>query len=294
MVAVGEELHFRRAAERLGIAQPALSRTIRDIENELGVVLFRRTNRFVELTKAGEVFLESSRGVLSAVGHMVENTRQVAAGRIGTLRIGFTDLAISGPLPEIIKSLKQSLPDISLQFSNAVSIQQLRALEDGQLDIGFVTGPVTQPGLQQTMIAKEKFVCLVNDDHRLAGRKSVSIAELAGENFVHGTFKDWEVFFSHLLPLCHRNGFQPNIVQRGITTMGIIGLVSAGVGITILTESLHPTLPRGIKMLAIADAHQAIQTVMVWKPDRLDEPKLQFLKAIRQQIETLEAGPDTP
>ena len=284
-IAVAEELHFRRAAERLGIAQPALSRTIKDLEDDLGVVLLERSNRFVELTKAGQVFLENSRVILNTVDFAVENTRRVAEGMVGSLRVGYTDLAIIGSLPLILSAFRKKQPDIALQLSNDVSIQQLRDIEEDRLDIGFVTGPIARTGLSQMPVTTEKFACLVPASHPLAESASVRIADLADEDFVHGSYKEWEVFFSHLMPICHRHGFSPRIVQEGLTSIGIMGLVAAGVGITILTESVGDALPSGVKILPITDADATIQTVAIWKSDKMDRPKRLFLEALGEVVE---------
>lgn len=283
-VAVAEELHFRRAAERLGIAQPALSRTIRDLENDLGVILLERTKKFVNLTKAGQTFLDSSRGILSSVDYAVENTRNVSDGKMGSLRIAYTDLAIVGVLPNILRHVRDDLPDVALQFKNDVSINQLRDLEDDLLDVGFVTGPISGNRFEQLPISNERLACVVYDGHPLANRTSVRIEELAEENFVHGAFKEWEVFLSHLLPLCHRNGFKPHIVQEGLTSIGIIGLVAAGVGITVLTESIGNSLPIGVTLIPIEDANDPIQTVAVWKSENIDKTKRRFVESLRRRV----------
>lgn len=286
-IVVAEELHFRRAAERLGLAQPALSRTIRDLENDLGVVLFERSNRFVRMTKAGQAFLESSKSILNAVDHAIENTRRVSEGNIGSLRIAYTDLAIAGPLPRIFRTLGSEHPDIAFQFHNDVSIHQVRNLEDDLLDIGFITGPFTANGFEKLEICNEKFACIVYDEHPLAQRESISISELADEDFVHGSQKEWEMFYSHFLPLCHRNGFSPRIVQEGLTSIGIMGLVAAGVGITVLTESVCNSLPIGTKLIPISDGGAPIQTVAIWKIDKMDKTKRRFLNALKDKVAQL-------
>ncbi|MDA7429376.1 LysR substrate-binding domain-containing protein [Primorskyibacter aestuariivivens] len=280
-VAVAEELHFRRAAERLGIAQPALSRTIRDLENDLGVVLFERSNRFVEMTKAGHAFLEHGRRILSAVEFAVDNTRQVAEGKIGSLRIGYTDLAIIGNLSLLLRAFREAQPDIALEMRNEVSIQQLRDIDDDRLDIGFVTGPFNHAGYDQLTVSTEAFACVVYDSHPLAQRDSVHVSDLANEDFVHGTEAEWEVFYSHLLPMCHRNGFAPRIVQQATTTIGILGLVAAGVGITVLADNVGTAMPAGVKLLPIRKAGSALETVAIWKPDRMERPKRLFVDAMR-------------
>lgn len=164
-MAVAEELHFRRAAERLGIAQPALSRAVRDLEEQLEVTLFDRTNRSVQITQAGTTFLEGCRVVINAVENTVENTRRVHDGQIGRLRIGYTDMAIAGLLPRRLKDFQAEQPGLVLQPHHDVTTAQLHKLDAGELDVGFVTGPISRLGYDQCLIQSERFVCVLYEHH---------------------------------------------------------------------------------------------------------------------------------
>ncbi len=157
-IAVAEELHFRRAAERLGVAQPALSRAIQHLEQELEVLLFDRSNRNVQITSAGRRFLDGCRGIMNAVGSTVEDVRQVHRGQMGNLRIGYTDMAISGVLPSLLKSFQAQQPGIVLQPHHHVTATQVKKLDEGELDIGCVTGPISRPGYEQLQIQSESLV----------------------------------------------------------------------------------------------------------------------------------------
>ena len=148
-VAVAQELHFRRAAERIGVAQPALSRAIQYLESELEVKLFLRTNRSVEITHAGQIFLDGCLSVLDSIDHVIENTRLTHQGKIGSLRIGYTDMAIAGRLPNLLNSFQRLQPNIVLQPHHDVTVAQLQKLDEGHLDVGFVTGPISRKGYEQ-------------------------------------------------------------------------------------------------------------------------------------------------
>ncbi|MBW4710492.1 LysR family transcriptional regulator [Roseobacter sp. YSTF-M11] len=269
-IAVAEEQHFRRAAERLGVAQPALSRAIQYLEKELGVVLFTRSNRNVQITPAGESFLAGCRGVINSIDHAVDNTRLAHRGLLGSLRIGYTDMAIAGCLPVLLKAFQDGHPNIILQPHHDVTVTQLQKLDTGALDIGFVTGPINRTGYRQCPVQSERFVCVVYESHPLAGRAAIRLEELAGEDFVHGSSKDWEQFHSYLLPLCRRSGFVPQVVQEAFNTAGILGLVSAGMGVTILTESVLNAIGPGLVAIPIEDASERLQTVAFWKRDAPD------------------------
>lgn len=266
-IAVAEDEHFRRAALRLGVAQPALSRAIQHLEAELDLVLFDRSNRQVSLTPAGREFLQSTKNIVSGVEHAIENARLVANGQIGALRVGYTDIAIAGDLPMLLQAFQQTEPKITLKPHHDVTSLQVEKLEAGLLDVGFVTGPVNLRGFDQVPIQTDRFVCVVHENHRFAGKRRVELAELADEDFVHGPNQDWQYFYSLLLPMCRQVGFMPRIVQEAYNSAGILGLVASGMGITILTESNHLMLAGGLRQIEIVDVKEKLNTVAIWKTE---------------------------
>ena len=280
-VAVAEELHFRRAAEKLGLAQPALSRSIQYLEGELKVTLLRRSNRNVEITEAGKTFLNGCRNILHSVERTVDDTRLAHIGQLGSVRIGYTDNAISGNLPAILKDFQALQPRISIQIHHDVTATQLIKLAKRELDIGFVTGPIGMSGFEQCLIQSERFVCVVYENHPLAHRSSIRLRELANEEFVHGLSHDWEHFYSHLIPLCRKSGFMPTIIQEAFNTASILGLVASGMGITILTENVQSLVGSGSVIIPIEDIAEELQTVAIWKADRTESAKALFLEHLR-------------
>lgn len=142
-VAVAEELHFHRAAKRLGVAQPALSRTIKNLENALGVTLLERSIRIVALSNAGKSFLIGCRESLGYPEKIIEDAQRIHQGNIGTLRIGYTDFAMNGRLPSLLKAFRDQTPDIALLSTHSVTSEQLNQLEEGTIDFGFATGTVS-------------------------------------------------------------------------------------------------------------------------------------------------------
>ena len=287
--AVAEELHFRRAAERLGIAQPALSRTIQNLEEELGVTLFDRSNRLVRITKAGETFLRGSRSVLNGFEQSVEATRRVHLGKSGSLRVGYTDFAIAGDLPDHLRLFKDRQPDISLHLRHAVTTDQLRMLEAGDLDFGFLTGTINRDGYAQCTVQSERFVCVVYDGHPLARRKSIRLQELANEDFVHGSTRDWEYFFSYMIPMCRRAGFEPRIVQEGLNSAAILGLVACGMGITILTDWVCGVVGPGLRIIPLRDVTDRLDTNAVWRTDTMHGVKQRFADFLQAQTHRIAA-----
>ncbi len=290
--ALAEELHFRRTAELLGVAQPALSRTIKHLENELEVQLFERNNRNVKLTEAGKIFLEGCIELINSMETTIENTRQVSRGKQGILRIGYTDFAIAGVLPQILTRFRQEYPGIVLQPSHGVTTQQLAMLEADQLDIGFITGQICHPGFDSCQVQRESYICLVYETHPLAKRSSVSLKELAGEDFILGPYKDWKYFYDYLTPLCHKAGFVPNIIQEAFNSAGILGLVACGMGITILTENTSYYASKGIVALNLNDVNEQLVTSAIWLPTSGEGPKQTFITALQASFPSAEESRD--
>ncbi|MFQ6550412.1 LysR family substrate-binding domain-containing protein [Aestuariibius sp. 2305UL40-4] len=210
-----------------------------------------------------------------------EDVRNAHDGRIGSLRIGYTDFAIAGSLPTILKDFQERQPQITLQPQHGVTLTQLARLEDGKLDIGFLTGPVNKAGYDQHPVQSEKFVCVCADRHPLAQRDAIGLADLATENFVHGNSTDWQHFYDYLIPLCRRVGFTPRIVQEAFNTAGILGLVSCGMGVTVLTEKVCSALAPGLAVIPIEDVSERLITTAIWRRDNVVGPNLHFVEYLR-------------
>jgi DNA-binding transcriptional LysR family regulator len=283
-MAVAEELHFRRAAERLGVAQPALSRAVKHLEIELDVLLFERSNRSVRMTSAGEAFYNGSESLWRCLESAVENTKLASQGKSGPLRIGYTDAAISGRLPNLLKDFQKLQPNVVIQPMNYTTVNQIDMLETDALDIGFVTGPVTRKGYDTCHISFEKYICVVCDEHPLATRRSVRLEELADENFVHGEQKGWQQFHAGLFPLCQSRGFTPRIVQEAFNSAGVLSLVSAAMGITILAESAQNSLCPGVVVIPIEDVNEKLETIALWQPGSADSPLALFVDYLLQAV----------
>ena len=280
-VAVAEELHFHRAARRLGVAQPALSRTIKNLEHALGVTLLDRSNRRVELSEVGKSFLIGCRESLRHANRIVEDAQLVQQGSIGPLRIGYTDNAMNGRLPSLIKAFKDQRPDIALLLTQSVTSEQLDQLQDGAIDFGFATGSFTRAGFGSIRIQSEGFVCVVYEGHRLASRQSVTLSELANEPMIQGTKDLWQHYYSYLAPLFRRAGFEPKIAQEGLTTIDIQRLVACGIGIALLTETVVESLPPGLVVIPIADVNDRLDTIAIWQTDTNTVAKDHFISFLK-------------
>jgi len=243
-VAVAEELHFSRAAQRLNIGQPPLSLQIQSIERELGVLLFKRDRRNVELTDAGQMFLVEARGALEQAQRAIDSAKRFGRGEVGTLRVEFTTSAPLLPdFPKAIRSFHDRYPDVHLQLKIQNSHSILEALKLGKVDIGFIR-PARQTVLPREVTSiqlyKDRLMLVLPADHALAKFEGpVPLKELINEDFLLRPIQRDGGFYDQIFELCAQAGFVPRIVQEIQDTATAFGLVAAGLGVTIAPKSLQ-------------------------------------------------------
>ncbi|MEW6645511.1 MAG: LysR family transcriptional regulator [Pseudomonadota bacterium] len=238
-VAVAEELHFHRAAQRLNMAQPPLSQAIRRLEDELRVPLFTRSRRAVTLTPAGVAFLETARRTLAQLTEGADHARRVAAGVAGRLAITFLESAAYDLLPGVLRAFRARYPDVELTLQEATSAEQVEALRDGAADVGLMRWPgVPTPGLAFERLAQEPIVVALPDDHPLARLRAVPLARLAGDSFIASPRDKGAGFYDQIIGLCRLAGFSPRIVQEARQMPTIAGLVAGGLGVALVPGAL--------------------------------------------------------
>lgn len=243
-VAVAEELHFSRAALRLHIGQPPLSLQIQSIERELGVILFKRDRRKVELTEAGRLFLIEARSALAQAQRAVDTAKRFARGETGTLRISFTTSAPLFPrFARAIRSFREANPEVYLELKIRTSKAILEALELEHLDVGFVR-PATRTALPRGIAAmplfKDRLMLVLPSSHPLTLYEGpINLATLAEEDFLLRPARADGGFYEQVFGLCAEAGFTPRVVQEIQDTATAFGLVAAGLGVTIAPESLQ-------------------------------------------------------
>ncbi|MET0363354.1 MAG: LysR substrate-binding domain-containing protein [Sphingobium sp.] len=240
---VAEEMHFGRAAQRLGISQPPLSQQIRALEDELGVRLFDRTSRRVRLTEAGRLFEPEARQTLTQADRAMETARRAHRGEIGHLRLGFTASAPFVPrVAQALYDFRQSYPDVTLVLQELARDEQIAQVDDGTLDIGILRGfdpPLLPDGMMAQCLLEEGMLLAMRQDHPLATRVTdPAIADLAGEPLVLYGATNGAGFNEHFLSLCAEVGFQPTVAHEASSFATLLGLVAAGFGPTILAGSL--------------------------------------------------------
>src|SRR5215471_14821355 len=261
-VAVAEELHFGRAAARMHIAQPALSRQIRSLEDEMKLRLFERDRRRVSLTAAGGDFLDEVKRILEQLERAIESARRAARGERGTLRIAYVPAVAYIGLPEIVRAFRQRLPDVEVRLQETNPARQVQALLAGRVDVGFARGPIQEPALNVQTVMEEPLVAALPTGHPLSGRKIIKLEMLAHEPFVLQARSRGPGSHDQILAICRAAGFSPRIVQEGSQTEAV-NLVAAGVGVAIVPRSLRRIRRSGVVYRPLLE-RPTTQLVMAW------------------------------
>ncbi len=283
-VAVAEEAHFGRAAERLRMAQPPLSQQIKALEAEMGVTLFRRTTRKVELTAAGARFLQRAREILAAVDHAVAEAGQVAEGMLGRIAIGFTGSATYDLLPSLIRVLRADLPGIELDIhGEMLTPDQVAALVEGTLDLGLLRPPVRNAAVDVRVLRREPLIAVLPERHALAGRSQVKLADLSDDPFITYPSRHRSVVYEAVIDACERAGFVPGNVHEVAETSTLVSFVAAGLGVALVPASVQHLRITGAIYLPLAGTTQEVELALA---TRADEPSPLVARA-RARAESL-------
>ncbi|MBW4555161.1 MAG: LysR family transcriptional regulator [Trichormus sp. ATA11-4-KO1] len=283
-VAVAEELHFGRAAQRLHIAQQPLSRQIRNLEDEIGVQLFYRTKRTVRLTEAGQVFLTEARKTLQQAEYTVLLAQRTSRGEIGRFAVGFTSPALNSILPKIVRLFKERHPQVELALEKLHTNEQVEALISGQLQVGLLHPPLENEFLVLETIHRERLVAVLSDTHPLAqaATESISIKALSDESFILFPRHVGPVLYDRIINLCQQAGFSPNIVQEVIPQQTILGLVSADIGISLLHASAQAVTPTGVVFRNLLEPSPELELAVAWYPNTTNPILSTFLGIVRE------------
>ncbi|WOH80771.1 LysR substrate-binding domain-containing protein [Bradyrhizobium sp. BEA-2-5] len=268
-VALGEELNFTRAAERLHIAQPPLSQQIRQLEDELGVTLLQRNSRPVRLTEAGELLLARARSLLANFEAAVADTQRVGRGQAGKLAIGFVGSAMFAGLPDIIGSYRDACPDVELVLDEMLAAEIAEALRRRRIDVGFAR-PALLPeaGLAQRLILEEPYVAALPRAHPLAERDDIALAELSDDAFVLYPARPEPSVTGLIVAACQAAGFTPRLAQEVLHLQTAIGLIAAGVGVSLVPEAAaRAQTGRGVAYIALAAPAVSAPLTIAWRDE---------------------------
>lgn len=284
-IAVADELHFGRAAERLGMSQPPLSQQIRQLEQRVGVRLLDRTNRRVALTEPGRLFLDEARDILARTDHAIDLAQRAQRGETGELRVGMTrSTPLTGHIPRAILAFRQQLPEVQLQLEEMNSLRQIDALLDRRLQIGIVRGNVLPDGLASKRLFRDPLVAVLRSNHpalrELGPRRKLRTEALAQEPFVLFARSAGAGIHDHVISLCRHAGFTPRVAQEARESSTIVGLVAAGLGVSILPVSCEHIHVDGVSYVPLTDPAAMSEIHVAWRRDERAPLVAQFVRLL--------------
>ena len=265
-LAVAEELHFARAAKKLFIAQPPLSRQIQQLEKELGVKLFERTKRSVKLTAAGEYF---KREISILFEHLLVVKKQlqlINQGTLGQLKIGYVGAVMHSFLPIVLRKLKIQYPHINTVLSELTNDAQIIALKNGQLDIGFIRSPIEADHLITKALFRETFSIIISLDHPLAVHDHIAINNLATDPFICFSRECAPVMVDKIIGVCNNAGFSPNKIHESSQINTILRLVESNLGYSIVPSSVRAGYSLNIKYYELTDIPDRAEISLIYNP----------------------------
>jgi DNA-binding transcriptional LysR family regulator len=281
---VAEQLHFGRAAALLHISQPPLSRAIRALEERLGVVLFTRSRRRVELTPEGSRLLEETQRLTGQLERLLLELRGMRSGERGRLRIGFVSLADYGVLPALLKAAKAARPGVAFALREMLSPEQALALAGGELDFGFLLPPVSDgSSLEHIVVQREKFVAALPSSHRLARQRgALQVGALADDPFVMVPREIAPGLYDIVAGLVAKAGFSLNVAQEAIQMQTVVSLVSSGLGVALVPESVANLGRQGVVYRQLADKHPRLDVWLAWRAGPIGAAAREFAASARR------------
>jgi DNA-binding transcriptional LysR family regulator len=277
-VAVAEQRHFARAAALLDLSQPAASKQIRRLELDIGAQLLRRTSRQVELTAAGEALLEDARRLLEQAGGLARHAQRISRGSIGRITVGFRDSAANDFLPHLIRRFREEYPDVELVLEECASgSEQLAALRHERIDAGFVRPPVDDRALKLDLLLDEPLVAVLPETHKLADHDEIALDALANEPFVLWPRHAHPAVYDATFGPGGALGFVPQVAHEAIGTLSVLGLVAAGLGVSLLPASVQAVTRRNVTLRPLAQPGPSLQLGIVHRVDDHSKPLANFI-----------------
>ncbi len=284
-LALAEELHFGRAAERLGLSQPPLSVAIQQLEGEVGAPLFLRSSRGVRLTAAGQAFIPAARAVLERAAQALAEARDVAGGEAGSLRIGFAGTMLYRGLPRMLQRFQAEHPRLKIALRELSSSEQLLDLSHERLDAGFVHTTQVPAEFSQILVSSQPFVACVPATHPLARRRSIPLEALADQPFALVARLVSPDYHSRILALCGAAGFTPDPMHELHHWLSVVSLVGQGLAVALVPAAMQQSGMWGAAFVPVKGARHdwpRYETYCLWKTGR-DQPALGlFLSAVRE------------
>ena len=279
---VAELLHFGRAAKNLSVSQPSLSRAVRQLEDEIGVRLFFRTTRSIELTPSGKVLKNEAEDILYALNQAKIRTRRAANLIENQIRISYTEFAIKGRMPNCLDKLRSFYPDLKLSLHFCPSWLAIELIKSGEYDISFVIDLKDASGVDHAFAWSDHLMAVLPSRHPLSTRKSIDFGDLVGEPMVLGSWKLWTPFRVMIDREFKKIGAKPDIAQEKDLTYEIFGLVSTGAGITLYSSCIENYNVKGITYVPMRQREIEINNYLVWNKNVSNEIIGKILEFCRQ------------
>jgi DNA-binding transcriptional LysR family regulator len=294
-VAVAEELHFGRAARRVHVAQPALSKQVMNLERELGARLLDRRGRKVELTEAGRVFLERSRAILEGLEEAEIATARAGDGETGRLTVGFTGMALYGDAPRIVKTFGERYPGVDLALREMSTPAMVEALLGKHVDVGFLHPPAGEAAVEELAVEvmmSEPLIVALPEGHELCRLSEVPLSRLAEERFVIVPRDEGPELHDRIMGTCHVSGLSPALANRNAPSQTTaLGLVAAGVGASLVWECMRNLRRPGVVYRPLAEETLRMQTALAWRRDSVS-PVLREFIALAAEYAGKAEGPE--
>lgn len=276
-VIVAQELNFRRSAERLALDQSALSRRIQKLETALGYQLLERTTREVMLTPAGQLFYQRASDILTSTAQSIGEARNVAEGRTGRVRVAYMAFAATELMPQAVARFESKHPEIALELQYIRTQGQKLALANDEIDVGFMIGPYDNSECHTELLASELLYAVMPRGHPLLRRHQLAPTDLAEENLILGDMAEWGEYRFRLEDLFNQNGMALQPKLEASNTLALIGLVAAGLGVTVYPESLIGFLGQNVASRPIIAPNFRSRTVLAWKRNNRSRAVLDFV-----------------
>jgi DNA-binding transcriptional LysR family regulator len=282
-VAVAQELNFGRAAKRLKITQPSLSRQIQKLEQELAVKLFERLPSQIQLTRTGELFLVEAQQILAKVEQGIKIIQRANRGEIGQLKIGFQGSAVYDLIPNSIRAFRSSFPNVDVIIQLMGTKEQISALENNQLDLGFVVPPIDNSKLIVETILQEPVIVVLPENHPLAHKTEITIADLGDEPLILASRDRGCGLFEQIFNLYYQADLRPNIIYAAREMQVMLGFVAAGMGISLLPAYVQSLQRLGVVYRSLKPHAPVVELAIAYQNNNY-QPTLQaFLAIVKQQ-----------
>ena len=288
-VTLAEELHFGRAAERLNMSQPPLSRQIQELEEELGFALFTREHHKVSLTDAGRTYLAHATLILDQVARARQEAAGIAHGGTGLLRVGHGTHLPDGFVTRVLAAFQEAAPGIAIELLEAPTPRVLRALQEKSIDAGLILTPADDAGLIVKLLLREPLVIALPIDHAYADAPLTHLSQLAGENFVTCRKYEDPGYREIVEAICQREGFMPRVPQAVEHKSTVLDLVASGLGITFIQRSATTERPEGIRYVEFPDCVPHIDSAIAWRADARHESITLFAETAEREAALLSA-----